>query len=68
MSEKKIFVYKLLLSLNISDFSLFFIFYVKTTTSPLGKSRPLFLSNPHLKIWLEVQPPVAENGLHTMTK
>ena len=69
MTEKNIFVYKLFLSLNISDF----IFYVKTA-SPLKKlthllfpSSPLqkieILSSPLLlKSWLEDQ--VITHPLH----
>ena len=73
MTEKYVFVYKLFLSLNISDFSLFF--YVKTATS-LKKIHPLFPSNPppkigiltchppFLKIWMEAQPPSRKEGAH----
>ena len=39
MTEKNIFVYKLFLSLNISDFSL--MFYVKTATPPEKGQLPL---------------------------
>ena len=46
MTEKNIFVYKLFLLLNISDFSLFF--NVKTATP--RNDHPLFSSNPLLKI------------------
>ena len=35
MTKKNIFVYKRFLSLNISDFSLFFMFYTKTATPTL---------------------------------
>ena len=53
MTDKNIFIYKLLLSLNISDISLFF--YVKTATPEkshlaLFQQPPLkteVLSNPH---------------------
>ena len=45
MTEKKIFVYKLFMLLNISDFSLFFIFYVKTET-PLKKVTFFFPVSP----------------------
>ena len=62
MTEKNIFVYKLFLSLNISDC----IFYLEIEP-PLKKVTPHFPSNPPLKvevlpspsilkIWLEVQP------------
>ena len=44
MIEKDIFVYKLLLSSDVSDSSLFF--YVKTATF-LKKVTSLFPSNPH---------------------
>ena len=46
MTEKNIFIYKLFLSLNISDFSLFF--YIKTARSCQAL--------PFLKIWSEDQP------------
>ena len=46
MTEKNIFVYKLFLLLNISDFSLFF--NVKNATP--GNGHLLFSSNPLLKI------------------
>ena len=76
MPQKNIFVYKLFLLLNISDFSLFFI----QKLHPPEKSHPLpFPSNPplkmgilsrppFLKIWLKTQTPVAERGMHTMMK
>ena len=44
MTDENIFVYKLLLSLNISDFNLFF--YVKTAIAP-KKVTLLFPSNLH---------------------
>ena len=47
MTRKNIFAYKLFLSLNISDFNLFF--FVKIATphpSPPEKSHPLFPYNP----------------------
>ena len=47
MTEKTIFAYKLLLSLNISDINLFF--YAKTAT-PLKKVTPLVPSNSPLKV------------------
>ena len=46
MAEKNIFVYKLFLSLNISDF----IFFVKIATSPWKSHPPLFRSNSSLKV------------------
>ena len=52
MTEKNIFVYKLLLSLHISDF----IFYVKTAT-PLKKVSSLLISNLPLKIEILSSPP-----------
>ena len=48
MKDKNIFVYKPFLSLNISDFSLFF--YVKTATF-LKKVTPIFPSNHPLRSW-----------------
>ena len=74
MTEKNIFVHKLFLSLNISDFNLFFMWKLQP---PLKKVTPVFPSNPPLKveilssplffkIWLEVQPPCKNRGLHTM--
>ena len=47
MTEKNIFAYKLLLSLNISDINLFF--YAKTAT-PLKKVTPLVPSNSPLNV------------------
>ena len=69
MTEKNIFAYKLYLSLNISDFNLFFMW-------KLEKSHRLFPSNPpltvevllspppppFLKIWLEAQPSLHKRG------
>ena len=65
MTQKNIFAYKLFLSLNISDFNLFFMWKLQ---SPLKKVTLLFPSNSSLKveilssplflkIWLEAQPP-----------
>ena len=48
MTEKNIFAYKLFLSLNISDFNLFFM--EKLQPSPLENVIPLFPSNPPLKV------------------
>ena len=68
MTEKNIFTYKLFLSLNISDFNLFF---VKIAT-PLEKVTPSFpatpskswgpVKPPFLNIWLEVQPQSFQGG------
>ena len=77
MTKKIIFIYKLLLSLNVSDFS---FFYVKTATPPWKKSPPFsqqaplkieILSSPlpFFKIWSVAQPPSPsriERGVHTM--
>ena len=58
MTEKNIFVYKLFLLLNISDFILFFMYKLQ----PPEKSHPLFPINPPLKIEiLSTPPPVFEN-------
>ena len=55
MTEKNIFVYKLFLSLRISDFSLFFM----QKQQPPKKCKPLFPSNPPLKIEiLSALPPL----------
>ena len=65
MTEKKIFVCKLFLSLNISDFRFYFIFYVKTTTPnpphPLKKITSLFPTSSPLKINVMSSPPLFEN-------
>ena len=53
MTETNIFVYKRFLSLNISDFSFFF---VKTVTAPNHeKGHPIFPSKPPLKIEITVK-------------
>ena len=73
MTEKNIFVYKLFLSLKISDFSLFvclfvFCFFVKIVT-PLKKVTPVFSSNPPLKVENLVgglTPQQKGGGVHTM--
>ena len=75
MPERNIFVYKLFLLLNISDFSLFLC---KSYNLPGKKSLPHSqqfpsknwdpVKTPFLKTWLEAQPPVAERGLQTITK
>ena len=75
MTEKNVFAYKLFLSLNISDFNLFFTWKLHTPlpSPPSEKSHPSLpqqlplkvevLSNPtFLNIWLEVQPSPAERG------
>ena len=56
MTEKNIFAYKLCLSLNISDFSLFFMWKLQ----PPEKSHTLFPSNPPLKA--EVLSSLEERG------
>ena len=67
MAEKNIFAYKPFLSLNISDFN---IFFCENCNPPEKKVTPYFpatsplkvevlSSPPFLKIWLEVQPPKA---------
>ena len=48
MTEENIFAYKLYLSLNISDFNLFFMW--KLQPPPPEKSYPLFPNNPPLKV------------------
>ena len=53
MTEKKIFVYKLFLSLNISDFSLFL---GKNCNPPGKKVTPSFSATPS-KNWDPVNPP-----------
>ena len=72
MTEKNIFAYKLLLSLNMSDSDLFFMW--KLQPPPPEKSHLIFPSNPplkvevlsnpppFLKIWLETQPPLQKGG------
>ena len=54
MTDKNIFVYKPFLSLNISDFSFFSLFfYVKTAPPPPPRPTPHKKSNPYLS----QQPP-----------
>ena len=82
ITEKNIFVYKLFLLLNISDF-FFFFFFVNLQAPwkklPLLSSNPFHIvevlsSCPFLKLWYEVQlPPLppppsrhTERGLYTM--
>ena len=65
MAEENILAYKLYLSLNISDFSLFFMWKLQ----PPEKSHTLFPSNPPLKA--EVLSSLEERGgggwgVHTM--
>ena len=65
MAEENILAYKLYLSLNISDFSLFFMWKLQ----PPEKSHPLFPSNSPLKA--EVLSSLEERGggggrVHTM--
>ena len=83
MTEKNTFVYKLFLSLNISDFSVFFCFFVLVkiaTLQPpfLKKVTPSFPATPSqswgpvkpfpfLKIWLEVQPTPNRKGECTLS-
>ena len=55
MTEKNTFAYKLFLSLNISDFSLFLC------ATPLEKSHPHFPSKPRLKVKVLSSPPFFEN-------
>ena len=72
MTEKNIFAYKLFLTLNISDFSLFFMWQLQPLPEkshpPLSQQPPLKVealssSPPFLKIWLEAHPPPpAERG------
>ena len=69
MPEKNIFVYKLFLPLNISDFR---VFFVKTATPHPEKSYPLFSCNPLSKLrpcrrkvgWRFNSP--SRKGMHTM--
>ena len=53
MTEKNIFVNKLFLSLNISDFSLFFL----CKNCYPSKKLSFCQVPPFLKIWSEAQPP-----------
>ena len=76
MTEQSILVYKLVLSLNISDFSLFFVEKLQRRPPPaLKKVTPLFPSNPPLKTSFPATclfhppPPPAKSGegvVHTM--
>ena len=58
MTEKNIFVYKLFLSLNISDFSLFS--FCKNCNTPLRKVTSSFPANPS-QSWGPAKPPLPEN-------
>ena len=58
MTEKNIFAYKLFLSLNISDFNLFFMWQLQ----PPEKSYPLFPSNPLWKLRSCQVPPFWKFG------
>ena len=67
MTEKNIFVNKLFLSLNISDFSLFFLCKNCYPSKKLSSCQV----PPFLKIWSEAQPPPPPpsrkgEGVHTM--
>ena len=53
MTKKIIFIYKLLLSLNVSDFS---FFLCKNCNPPLKKVTPFFPASPS-KNWDPVKPP-----------
>ena len=53
ITGKNIFVYKLFLSLNISDFSLFFC----KNCNPLKKITPSFPATPPSQSWGPVKPP-----------
>ena len=59
MTVKNIFVYKLFLLLNISNFSLFF--FLKKLEPPTEKNTPLFSSNPPLKVEVLSSLPLFEN-------
>ena len=76
MTEKNIFAYRIFLSLNISDFNLFFMRTMPSPppwkkSSPLSQQSPsrswIFVKLPFLKIWLEAQPlsrPCRKGGAH----
>ena len=62
MTEKNIFVYKLFLSLNNSNFSLFFFLFLVKLQSPLKKVTPSFPATPSQKLRsCQVPPPLFEN-------
>ena len=56
MTEKNIFVYKLFLSFNISDFSLFFMSRLQSSLKKVTVSH-----QPPSKNWDPVKPPLTEN-------
>ena len=56
MTEKNIFVYKRFLSLNISDFNLFFMRKLNTPL-PMKKVTLLFPSNPSITVEVLSSPP-----------
>ena len=58
MIEKKIFTYKVFLSLNILDFNLFFMWQLQT---PWKKSPHLFSQEPPSESWGPVKAPLFEN-------
>ena len=64
MTEKNIFVHKLFLLLNISDFTLFFM---QKLQLPPKKSHPLFFSNPTLKIEILSIPTLFQNLVRGLT-
>ena len=57
MTEKNIFAFKIFLSLNISDFNLFFMWQLQ----PPWKRSPPFSQQPPSKSWRPVKPPLFEN-------
>ena len=59
MTEKNIFTYKLFLSLNISDFNLFF--YFKIAPPPPWKSHSFLSQQPPLKVEVLSATPLFEN-------
>ena len=56
MAKENIFAYELFLSLNISDFNLFFV--TIATPLPPEKSHPPLSQQPPSKIWGPVKPPL----------
>ena len=58
MTEKNIFAYKLFLSLNISDFNLFFMWKLQPSVK---KSHPPLSQQPPSKSWGPVKLPFFEN-------
>ena len=61
MADKNIFVYKYLLPLNISDFSLFFMYKLHPPPTHPHKNHPLFLSTAPLKGKILFSPQLFEN-------